>query len=184
MGMGDWIFLAALLLITALGALLGFGKVFSFFVLNKVVRIILAVYICYTFGGIILGIPFISQLLSDLAANWAHIEFLKAINLEIKIYYIALFLITMLVILILSKIIRGISESKLLAIRILNKIGGAILFGVLAITIMLTVFQVIAAIGGQTAADFDNLLSVKANAILRPMYENNPMLKVIDLIIK
>lgn len=175
MGYGDWIFLGALLLVALFGSLLGFGKVFGLFVLNKVIRIILAVFVCYTFGGMILSIPFVNQMLVDLAANWSHIEFLTKIHLEIIIYYAALFLITIIIILILSKIINAASETQVLPIKILNKVFGAILFSLLCLAAMLLVFQVISWIGGETSKNFLIMLQTDANAILRPLYENNPI---------
>ena len=182
MGYGDWIFLGALLLVCGLGALLGFGKVFCWFVLNKFVRIGLAIFVCYTLGGMILGIPFLNQLIvKDLAANWAHIKFLKVIHLEIIIYYIALFLITLFVIWILSRILRGISESNSKPIRVMNRIGGAILFAAFAFVVMLFVFQIIAWIGGQSNDDFLQVLQQDAPAILRPLYERNPMRSLVNL---
>lgn len=181
MGYGDWIFLGVLLLVCGLGALLGFGKVLCMFVLNKIVRIIVAIFVCYTFGGMILGIPFVNQLLADLAANWAHIDFLTKIHPEIIIYYIALFIITMLAVWILSRILKGISEAKALPIKIINKVGGAILFAVFAFALMLLVFQIISWIGGQSAANFQNVLETNCPAILRPLYEHNPMLSLIKL---
>ena len=183
MGYGDWIFLGALLIVAILGSVLGFGKVFSLFVLNKFVRILAAIFVCYTFGGMILSIPFINQLLIDLAANWAHIEFLTKIHLEIVIYYIALFIITMLIILILSRIVRGVSESRFTPIRVLNKVCGAMLFVAFAMALMLLVFHIISWIGGQTAESVLSALQMDANAIVRPLYENNPMTQWVSTLI-
>lgn len=183
MGYGDWIFLGALLIVAILGSLLGFGKVFSLFVFNKLVRILVSIFVCYTFGGMILSIPFINQLLIDLAANWAHVEFLTKIHLEIIIYYIVLFIIIMLIILILSKIIRGVSESKFLPIRVLNKTFGAILFVAFAMALMLLAFHIISWIGGETAKNFLSSLQTDANAIVRPLYENNPMTQWVEAFI-
>lgn len=181
LGQGDWIFLGALLVVLFLGSILGFGKVLSFFVLNKAVRIIIAVFVCYTFGGMILGISFVNQLLVDLKSSWANSSFLNAIHLEIIIYYVALFIITMILILIISRILRGVSESKFLPIRILNKVCGAVLLSAFALAIMLLVFQIIVWIGGETAVNFGIKLSEKADKILLPLYEDNPMLKLIEL---
>lgn len=182
MGYGDWIFLGALLIVFILGAIMGFGKVVSMFVLNKIVRIIVAIFVCYTYGAMILGMPAISQLLTDLAANWSHIGFLTAIHLDLIIYYIALFLITMLVLVIAAKILKGISESKALPVKILNKVCGAVLFSALALALMLLGFHIITWIGGETKANFGNLLAEKGNKILLPLFENNPILKLIDYV--
>ena len=181
MGFGDWIFLGALLIVMILGALLGFGKVFSWFVLNKIVRIIAAIFVCYTFGGMILAIPFVNRLLIDLAANWAHIAFFNKIHLEIIIYYVALFLLTIIIILIFSRIIRGISEADYKPIKVINKVFGAIIFGVFAFATMLLVFHIITWIGGETSHNFLSALQTDAGAILRPLYENNPMTKLIEM---
>lgn len=181
MGYGDWIFLGAMIVVLILGSLLGFGKVFSWFVLNKIVRIVVAVFVCYTFGGMILGIPFVNRMLSALASNWSHVEFLTKIHLEIIIYYVALFLITVIVIAILSKIIRGISEADYKPVKVINKALGAILFGVFAFATMLLVFHIITWIGGETSQNFLGMLQTDAGAILRPLYENNPMTKLIEM---
>lgn len=180
---GDWIFLGVLLIVLVVGAILGFGKVLGWFVLNKFVRIIIAVFVCYTFGGMILDIPAISQLLIDLRANWADISFLNTIHLEVIIYYIILFALTMLIVLLLSKIIRGVSETKALPVKILNKIGGAILFGAFALAIMLLIFQIIVWIGGDTAINFHDKLYESADLILLPLFENNPLLRLVNLIV-
>lgn len=183
MGYGDWIFLGVLLAVVLVGALLGFGKVFSVFVVNKYVRIAVAVFICYTYGGMILSIPFVSQLLIDLRSNWSHIAFLSALHLEIIIYYIVLFVLSVLLILIFSKIVKGVSETDVLPVKILNKVGGAILFGVLAFTLMFLAFQIIVWIGGNTAINFQNILAENAGKIVLPLYTHNPLLRLVELVI-
>lgn len=180
MGYGDWIFVGALLIVAILGAMFGFGKVFSLFVLNKLVRIIIAVFVCYTFGGMILSIPFVNQLLADIAVNWADINILTKIHFEIILYYIVLFTVTMIIIFILSRVIRSISESQFLPIKILNKACGAILLCALAFVLMLLVFHIISLIGGETAKSLLVSLQTDANAIVRPLYENNPMTQWIE----
>ena len=175
MGYGDWIFLGILLICCGLGALLGFGKVLCWFVLNKVVRIIIAIFICYTFGGMILGIPFINQMLKDLAANWEHIGFLKAIHLEYIIYYIVLGGITVFAVWITARILRSISESQSKPIKVFNRIAGALLLSAFALALMLLIFQIIYGVGVSTHDSFGELLSQNAPAILKPLYEKNPM---------
>lgn len=182
MGYGDWIFLGALLLVLGLGALLGFGKVLCMFVMNKIVRTVAAIFFCYTFGGMILSIPFVNKLLLDLASNWSHIAFLTKLHPEIIIYYIALYFITLLVLWLLSKILKGISETDLLPIKIINKVFGALLLTAIAFALMLLVFQIIHWIGGQTAANFQSQLETNCPAIVRPLYESNPLLKIVELI--
>ena len=180
MVLADWIFLGGLLLCIAIGALLGFGKVLSALVLNKGVRIIVAIFVCYSFGGMILAIPAVTNLLAELSAKWAHIDILIDIHLDIIIYYIVLFLITMLIIWILSKIVKGVSEIEVLPVKILNKVAGAILFTAFALALMLLAFQIIIWIGGNTATSFAEKIS--DSTIIKPLFENNPLLKLVEII--
>lgn len=181
MGLGDWIFLAVLLGIAAIGALLGFGKVLKF-VTGGIVGIIISIILCYCFGGMILAIPFVSRLLSDLASHWAHIDFLVKIHLEIIIYYIALFIVAMVLRIVIVMIIKHIAESDVFIMKLFNRIFGAILFLAFAFIIMGLTFQIIQWIDGSTAASFASLLETKGPAILRPLYENNPMSALLNFI--
>lgn len=184
MGYGDWIFLGILIVFAVLGSLMGFGKVLNLFVLNKYVRIAVAVFVCYSFGGLILSIPFVNQTLADISSNWANVAFLNFIHLELVIYYVALFFIVLVLLWVSTKLIRGISEIKLLPIRILNSVGGAVLLSVFVLALILIVFQIIAWIGGNTANNFYATLTQNANGIVRPLFENNPMIVLIRLIKK
>ena len=85
MGFGDWIFLAVLVGLVALGAMLGFGKVLKF-ITGGIVGILISFILCYCFGGLILELPFVHNMLADLAAHWAGVDWLNAIHLEIIIY--------------------------------------------------------------------------------------------------
>lgn len=176
----DLVFLGIMLVSLLLGAILGFGKVFGVLVLNKFTRIVLAIFVCYSFGGMILGIPFINQLLIDLSAYWADIELLNTIHLEIIIYYVALFLITILLLLIFSRIVKGISEVDVLPVKVLNKVAGAIVLAAGMLLLMLVVFQIIYMIGGATAESFAEKLS--QSTIMLPLFENNPLLKIMEMV--
>ena len=183
MGYGDWIFLAVLIGVAALGSIIGFGGGLKFLT-GGIIGIIISIVLCYLFGGMILNIPFVSKLLSDLAAKWSNVKFLSTIRLEIIIYYLALFIIFTLLRILIVAIIGGIAESDVLLMRILNKIGGAILFAGLALLITFFVFQVIHWIGGDTAASFYKTLKTNCNAIVRPLYESNPMKGLVNLVKK
>lgn len=181
MGFGDWIFLAVLLGVVVLGAMLGFGKILKF-VTGGIVGIIISVFLCYCFGGVILEIPFVDQMLKDLASHWAHIGWLSAIHLEIIIYYVALFIITMVLRIIIVLILKSIVETDVIVMRVINKVLGAILMAVFGFLIMGLVFQIIGLIGGTTEANFYNSLATSANAIVRPLYDWNPMSSLVDLV--
>lgn len=181
MGYGDWIFLAVLLGIAVLGSFLGFGKILKF-VTGGIIGIIISIVLCYCFGGMILEIPFVDQILKDLASHWAHIEWLCTIHLEIIIYYIVLFIIITLLRIIIVRILKGIAETDVLVMRIINKVLGAALLVFIAFILMGLVFQIITFIGGETALNFYNALATNANAIVRPLFDWNPMLNLISFI--
>lgn len=174
MGIGDWIFLAVLLVLVVLGALLGFGKVLKF-VTGGIVGIIISIVLCYCFGGVILQLGFVSQMLTDLASHWADIDWLSAIHLEIIIYYVVLFILFTLIRIIIVRILKGVAETDVLVMRIINKLLGAVLMVAFGFLLMGLVFQIIAFIGGDTATNFSNTLATSANAIVRPLYDLNPM---------
>lgn len=183
MGYGDWIFLGVLLVVAIIGALLGFGKVLKFLT-KGIIGLIISVFLCYTFGGIILDWPFVSGMLADLASHWSNIGFLSLIRLEIIIYYIGLFLVFTLLRILIVGLIGHISESDLLVMKIFNKVGGALLFTLLAFLLLFFVFQIIHWIGGNTAANFSSLLEMNCNAIVRPIYEGNPMNALVEFLRK
>ncbi len=174
MGFGDWIFLAVLVGLVALGAMLGFGKVLKF-ITGGIVGILISFILCYCFGGLILELPFVHNMLADLAAHWAGVDWLNAIHLEIIIYYIVLFLITFVLRIIIVRILKGIMETDVIVMRVLNKVFGAVLMVFLGFLLMGLIFQIIGWIGGSTEWGFYRALALNANAIVRPLYEWNPM---------
>lgn len=180
MNYGDWIFLAIFLAIAVAGALIGFGRGLKFLT-GGIVGVAISIVLCYFFGGMILDIPFVSGLLSDLAAKWSHVSFLVTIRLEIIIYYIALFLLFTLARIIIVSIIKHITDSDVIVIRIFNKIGGVILFVGLAFLLMFFVFQIIHWIGDGTADSFRNLLRNSSNIVVR-LYDKNPMKGLVDFV--
>ncbi len=181
MGYGDWIFLGILLIVAALGALLGFGKTLKF-ITGGIVGIIISFLLCYCFGGVIMQLPFVSGMLRDLAAHWSHIGWLTAMHLEIIIYYIALFIITMVLRIIIVLLLKGVVETKVLVMQIINRVLGAVLLSVLFFLLMFFVFQIIGWIGGGTERDFYNAVALNANAIVRPLYDWNPMNSIVIFI--
>ena len=177
--LADWIFLGGLLICIALGALIGFGKSMKF-ITGGIAGIIISVLLCYMFGGLILGIPFVNQMLIKLADNWAHIGWLTKLHPEIIIYYIALFAISMILRIVIMKIFAHVMETDILLIKIINKVGGAVLVTTLAILLLLFVFQIIVWIGGNTVENFSSALT--DSTIVKPIFENNPLAILVEMV--
>lgn len=175
--LADWIFIGGIIACIIVGSLFGFGHLLKF-ITGGIVGIFISVLICYAFGGLILDIPAINGALTDLASKWAHIKWLSAIHLEIIIYYVVLFVVSMLLRKIIVKILQHVMETDVLFLKIINKVCGAVLFTALALLIMLFVFQIINWIGGETYTNF--LLELSGSSIVKPMFVNNPL----DAIVK
>lgn len=178
--LADWIAIGAVLIVVALGALIGFGKGLKFFT-SGIIGIVISVFVCYCIGGLILDIDAIRNLLGDLAGHWSHIEWLKNIHLEIIIYYIALFIIVQIVRILLTKVVSHVLETDILLIKVINKIGGAVLFLCAFVLFALLIFQIIYWIGGTTAVDFHNWLA-GSWLKLDDLFINNPLVKMVNYI--
>ena len=179
MVLADWIFIGGILACLALGAMIGFGKGLKF-ITRGIIGFAISVFLCYTFGGIFLEIPFVNNLLTELAAKWAHIEWLSKIHLEIIIYYIILFAAVSLLRIIIVKIFAHVMETDVFAIKVINKACGALLFTAIGILVILFVFQIIVWIGGDTAAEFAK--KIAGGTIVQPIYENNPLTVLIEMV--
>lgn len=177
--LADWIFIGGLLACLAIGSLIGFGRVLKFMT-GGIIGILISLFICYAFGGLILDIPFIANMLTALASKWAHIGWLSAIHLEIIIYYVVLFILTMIIRKVIVTIFAHVMETDVLALKIINKVFGAVLFTALALLVMLLVFQIICWMGGDTAVDFLNKLS--GSNIVKPIFVNNPLTRLITMV--
>lgn len=179
MNLADWIFIGGIIICLILGSLFGFGHLLKFLT-GGIIGILISVFVCYTFGGLILDIPFVHEMLSNLASHWSHIGWLTAIHPEIIIYYVVLFLITMILRKLIVKILAFVVETDVLVLKIINKVGGALLFTAMAFLIMLFVFQVITWMGGGALYDLEKALS--GSSIVKPIFENNPLLRLVEMV--
>lgn len=179
MVLADWFFIGGILISLFLGSIFGFGSLVKFLT-GGIIGVFISIVVCYTFGGMILDIPFVNEILVKLASRWAHIEWLTKIHLEIIIYYVALFLIISLLRILIVKILTLVVESDVFVLKIINKAGGALLFTALAFLIMLLVFQIITWTGGETYLNFAAKLS--GSSIVKPIFENNPLLKLVEMV--
>lgn len=184
MAAADWIAVAAVLIICALGALIGFGKSLKFFT-DGIFGIILSVFICYCIGGIILDFKFVQEILNKLTQALTDkngfCNFLLKIHIDIITYYIALFIIVQLARILIVLVLKHIVESNNKVFKIINRVFGAVLLLAVAALLALFVFQIIYWIGGSTAAGFR--LKLEGSFFkLDKLFEHNPLLSLPDRI--
>ncbi len=177
------VFIVGLVVSILLGYLLGFGKTLKFCT-GGIIKHIIAIWFCITFGGMIASIPTISNLISngnEFFGGYAAI--LAKINIATLIYYVILFIVVELVRLILVLIVKRVFEPKdtkttIGGIRnIINRALGAVLFGafwmvlvwaILGAVALLTDVEVVQAWLEQIAGD-------KAARLIYALYEHNPI---------
>lgn len=179
----DWLAIGILLLSLLLGALAGFGNGLKWFT-KGIIGFIISVFFCYTFGGMILKIPFVADLLVKLAHTWdksgAFYSLLKTIHLEVIIYYIILFVIAQFIRIFLVRLIKRIVELENVVMKVINKVLGALLFLGMTILFALFIFQIIDWIGGETRANFITTLTGALK--LNKLFLNNPLNALVELV--
>lgn len=181
----DWIALAIVFVALALGALLGFGRLLVFFT-NKVFGWISSAFICYTFGGMIMKIEFVQDLLTKIASLWSgsdnfFLVFITNLHPEVIIFYIIMFVAVFFIIKLLALLAKSIFEIKTTPLKVINAIGGALLFAATIILVGLVVLQIIHWVGGTT---HEVLLQNLENSLfgLDKLYLNNPLLGLVEMV--
>jgi len=133
------LFIAVLLGIAALGAILGFGRSLKL-TTRGVFGIVLSVVFCVLFGGALLAIPAIGGLVDRGNDHFRGVwNFFGVIRLAIIIYFVVLFFVFQILRIIITSIIKKISETDKKAVKIFNKIGGALFLVTFAFTLCLCV---------------------------------------------
>lgn len=165
-----------------LGLLLGFGKTLSFLT-KGVVGIVLSIFFCITFGGMIARLGFVSDLIARGNEYFGtKAQILAKLNVATWIYYVILFFIAQIIRIILVRIIRSIFEPKnkesvVGGVRnIVNRVLGMLLFGVFFVLVVYLVMAVLALLTDvQGVSDMLTTLEAKKFSFFLKMYEHNPI---------
>ena len=152
----DWVFLGIIVGGLALGALLGFGRVFKMFT-TGIFGIIISIVVCFLIGAAFIGVaePLLNKLAGAITANdnW-FCQFLGKINIQIVLYYVIMFVVVWILRFIIVKVIKAISESENKVIKILNRLFGAFLFLAILLVIGFLIIRLIGWVGGSSADSF------------------------------
>lgn len=178
--MVDYIALAILVVFAAIGALVGFGKGLKFLT-GGIFGIIISVVLCYIFGSMILGIPFVNDLLTKLAESIGGWSIAVTV-----IYYIVLFVIFTLLRILIVKIVRKVAEADVLVMKIINRILGAVLLAAFGILLGLLALQIIYWVQvseaglGEIYTNWMMSESGEPSAIVGALYLKNPLSALAD----
>lgn len=179
--MVDWIALGIIVVFAAIGALIGFGRGLKFLT-GGIFGIIISVVLCYIFGSMILGVPFVNDLLTKLAESIGGWSIVITV-----IYYVVLFILFTLIRILIVKIIRKVAEADVLIMKIINKVFGAILMAAFGVLLGMLALQIIYWV----QANPDSLGDIYVNwmmnaetgdpsAIVGALYVNNPLSALAD----
>ena len=167
----DAVTLIVAIALFGLGLALGFGRVLKIFT-KGIFGFILSIFLCVTFGGMIAGIPAVSEWIAGLNAklgeSW---QFLATIHLATVIYYVVLFFALQLVRILVVKCVAGFFSIDVLPMRIVNRVLGAAAAVAAVLLLDLLVFAIVALFDG-AAADLSQKL---AGSFLGTLFENNPV---------
>ncbi|MBR1624199.1 MAG: hypothetical protein IJ676_00495 [Clostridia bacterium] len=176
------IIIVAFALSVVLGFLLGFGRTLSFLT-KGIVGVILSIFFCITFGGMIAKIGFVSNLIqkgNDYFGQFAQI--LAKLNVATWIYYVILFFIAQIIRIIIVRIIKAIfqpknKESKVYGVRsLINRILGALLFGAFCVLVVYLVMAVLALLTDvEGVHNLLETLGARKFSFFLKMYEHNPI---------
>ena len=177
------IFIVGLVVSILFGYLLGFGKTLKFCT-GGIVKHLIAVWFCITFGGMIASIPLVASWIGRGNAYFAQFaQILAKINVATWIYYVILFIVVELVRLILLFIVRKLFEPKdkkstIGGVRnIVNRVLGAILFGAFWMVLVWAVLAALAVLTDVPAVGtwLEQVADDKAARLIYALYKHNPI---------
>ncbi len=160
----DSVTLLVAILLAVFGAALGFGRTLRIFT-KGIFGIIISVFLCVTFGGMIAGIPAVADWIAELGNGWG--------VLATVLYYIVLFFVMTLLRILVVRLIGTAFAAPVLPVRILNRVLGAVMAVGGTLLFVLLVFGVLR-IFGETSFVQD-LASKMEGSFLGLLYENNPV---------
>jgi hypothetical protein len=167
------IFVAVLILIAGLGALIGFGRSLKW-TTRGIVGIVMSVIFCVLFGGALLGTESVGGLVAGgnefFAGVWG---FFGIIRLATVIYFVALFFAVQIVRILITIVIKRIVEIEKPAIKVLNRVAGAVFLAAFCFSLCLLGLAGLRFFEG---TEFTmSILSNIENSFLCTLYVNNPI---------
>ncbi len=169
----DAVTLVVAILIALIGLIAGFGRTLRFFT-KGIFGIVISVFVCATFGGMIAGIPAVSEWIASLNAKMGEgWSFLATIHLATVVYYVVLFFAVQIVRILIVRCIGGVFEIDVLPMRIVNKVLGMVLAVAAVLLLLLLVFAIFRAFDG--TAFVQDLERSLEGSFLGTLYEGNPV---------
>ena len=178
MVVADVIFLIAMLLALALGALLGFGKVFVLIMKGKL-GYVFVFYFAYVITNLLYGIPSIKAgAVSMIESLTQGNNIFTQILLFIRIDFILLLLIVSLILvifkIIFSLMVKNVFETDNKVLKIINRVVGSITMFLYAFSLLLVVLQILYLVTWGVEGSYYQTL-VGSFFGLDKLFANNPL---------
>lgn len=169
----DSVTLIVAIALAALGLLIGFGRSLRFFT-KGIFGVVISVFVVFTFGGMIKGIPAVGELVTNGDAYFKGLwKFLGYLHLGNVIFYVALFFIVQLLRIIVVRCIAGIFTADNRVMRVLNKLLGMVFTVAVVLLLVLLVFAVFKHF--ETSEFMQDFLSKIEGTFLHTLYAHNPV---------
>ncbi len=162
----------------AFGTLLGFGKSLKVFT-KGIFGFVVSLVVCYFIYGIVLDWKFVGDLLEKfhkylVAKDNFFCDLLIAIRIDMIVFYAALFGIVTLIRVFLVNLVAELMSSDNKAVKVVNKILGAIFFTFMVFVVVLILFQILSG-----SASFGAKLNGSVFG-LDKLFKNNPLKSIIE----
>lgn len=173
----DLVILGIIVVGAILGMLLGFGKLLKFFT-GGIVGIVISIVVVYFFLGVVSSWGFVQDLMAKMHeamvnANNGFVDFLIKIGIEKVILAIILLVVVQIIRIFVVRVIKGIVEIDNPIMKAVNKFFGLVFMLAVLFCLMLIVFQIVHAVGGQSAENFRQAISGAFH--LEWLFDNNPL---------
>ena len=160
------------------GALLGFGRSLKVFT-KGIFGFVVSLVVCYFIYGIVLDWKVVGDLLEKfhnflVKKNNFFCDLLITIRIDMIAFYAGLFIIVTLIRVFLVNLICELMSSENKAVRVVNKILGAIFFTFMVCVVALIVFQILSgssSFGAKLEGSFFKLDKI---------FKNNPLKSIIE----
>lgn len=173
MNIADIITIIVAIVFALLGFVRGFGKSLKSFT-GGIIGIIISIFVCAALGGMIMGIPAISERIGGADEYFAGISVIFAkIPMGTVIFYIAMFIVCQILRILVVKLVCRLFEAENKAMKTVNKTLGLV-FAPAAAFMFLLLFLAVLKLFDST--EFVRGLAAKAEgSYLLRLYEVNPI---------
>lgn len=169
----DSVTLIVAIALAALGLLIGFGRSLRFFT-KGIFGVVISVFVVFTFGGMIKGIPTVGELVTKADAYFENAwSFLGYLHLGNVLFYVALFFIVQLLRIIVVRCVAGVFSADNTVMRVVNKLLGMVFTVAVVLLFVLLVFAVFKHF--ETSKFMTDFLQKIGGTFLHTLYLHNPV---------